>query len=215
EGESVGRFNRPIPPYATEWYINKLNEGMEANGVDVFFYLMAQNIEERRDEAFYRPSEFQSARLLEEDRVSSYMNIHFSLESAGTPSFAFGGRANFPNEVGRYSMLLCTNHDRFVGDTIERRIPSLIHEIGHTFDLLHTYRSRTFRFTNNGEATKCFQESVSHTKRQGFGCFKRGLKCAVNGDLLCSTEADPFLRDASMQVQVLITLSIDFVSLKI
>ena len=66
-----------------------------------------------------------------------------------------------------------------------------VHEIGHTLGLLHTHESRSGSW--NGEAGNCYQESVSRTRTQGFGCFGTlgKKKCEANGDYLCDTDAAP------------------------
>src|SRR5690606_6179088 len=70
----------------------------------------------------------------------------------------------------------------------------MAHEIGHALELYHTHQGRQ-KGKNNGQCGDCYQESVSRTKTQGVGClFTMGKKkCKVNGDLLCDTEADPYI----------------------
>jgi len=86
---------------------------------------------------------------------------------------------------------------------------TLTHEFGHSLGLYHTHRGWNFGqgvplfgiFFNeidNHDAKKCYQESVSRTKKQGFFCLNSqgALKCERNGDLLCDTPASPSLSGA-------------------
>jgi hypothetical protein len=69
----------------------------------------------------------------------------------------------------------------------------LAHEVGHTLGLLHTHDNRSSFSTTNGDASDCYQESVSRTRTQESNCYRYDgdLKCEVNGDLLCDTDAAP------------------------
>lgn len=73
------------------------------------------------------------------------------------------------------------------------------HEIGHTLGLLHTHENTRGWGNYNGDATGCYQESVSRSRTQGFGCFStwNDKKCEINGDALCDTEAAPNKEDAT------------------
>lgn len=74
---------------------------------------------------------------------------------------------------------------------------SLAHEIGHNLGLLHTHANIRQDITGyNESAGNCFQEAVSRGKRQGLFCVStiNRLKCEINGDGLCDTEADPGIK---------------------
>jgi len=81
----------------------------------------------------------------------------------------------------------------FSGWSLNEVINITVHEIGHTLGLLHTHENiRQDGF--NGFAGRCFQESVSRSRRQGINCLATvgRRKCEINGDALCCTEAAPW-----------------------
>ncbi|HHH55128.1 MAG TPA: hypothetical protein ENK91_15810, partial [Bacteroidetes bacterium] len=67
------------------------------------------------------------------------------------------------------------------------RHSTLAHEIGHYFGLEHTHR--------NSDKGRCRQEPVSRTRMYaGFWCNNQPIpRCALKGDALCDTPADPNL----------------------
>ena len=192
EGDGTEPYSTPLPSDAAEWYINQANAQLEAAGLEVFLYIMPQNIEHLIDGRYYTPNDQQGDDLLESNYIPFYMNVHFVLNSS-----AFGGRGSFPwDNIHPYAFVTTTQHDtRGDRDPSNTITPIIIHELGHCLGLIHTHSARggIALASNNGEASKCWQESVSRTKRQGALCVKKGLKCEVNGDFLCSTEADPQL----------------------
>jgi hypothetical protein len=76
-------------------------------------------------------------------------------------------------------------------------IITTVHEIGHTLGLLHTHENLRGSGNYNGDASNCYQESVSRSKKQGAGCVSTigKKKCDINGDALCDTEAAPNTSD--------------------
>ncbi|MEQ9263381.1 MAG: T9SS type A sorting domain-containing protein [Owenweeksia sp.] len=100
----------------------------------------------------------------------------------------FGGKAVFPWKPNNFRFTTA-----FRWGFTQASIGVTVHEIGHALGLLHTHENNRGSGTWNGSAGNCYQESVSRSKTQGFGCFgtlgKR--KCEVNGDALCDTEAAP------------------------
>ncbi len=88
--------------------------------------------------------------------------------------------------------------------TSENIVGTLAHEIGHNLGLLHTHHPGRFAslLSNNGIgegngtiSNGCYQESVSRVKKNYWydGCLTTDnkLKCEINGDFLCDTQADP------------------------
>jgi PKD-like domain/Secretion system C-terminal sorting domain/Metallo-peptidase family M12 len=71
---------------------------------------------------------------------------------------------------------------------------TLAHEIGHNLGLDHTHRGEGC-IGDNEDCNNCLQEPVSRTMTQPFSCgaINNPKKCAVNGDDLCDTPAEPNL----------------------
>lgn len=171
-------------------YINRINQYFKSNDVRIFLYLRPV-IERRANTTFYSgiSTQVQGINMISTNRVDNTLNIHF----IHTSTFSRSGSVN-PWEGYGYSCYVATS-----GNYDEQSANFLIHEIGHTLGLLHTHRSRS---TPNGGAAlgnnaldgNCWQEAVSRSKTQGLLCNNRGkLKCELNGDGLCDTDADPNL----------------------
>lgn len=68
---------------------------------------------------------------------------------------------------------------------------TLAHELGHNFGLRHTFHGEGCLDGLNGNCADCNQEPVDRLMNQPGNCSGSGLKCAILGDLLCDTPADP------------------------
>jgi hypothetical protein len=85
------------------------------------------------------------------------------------------GYAYFPSTLSITNRLFV--QASYVTDT-----RTLTHELGHYFNLLHTFQSST-------DANQTNREYVTRDAMQG-------ANCATKGDLLCDTPADPYGRDS-------------------
>lgn len=135
---------------------------------------------------------------------SKGINVHL-IRYNNQPEDA-SGSASLPHypvpPFGNYSLYVRTHNINPLGGkrTQDQLSSTLAHEIGHTLGLLHThhpgrYASLLFNADNATIANGCYQESVSRVKKNYWynGCFgtDNKLKCEINGDFLCDTEADP------------------------
>ncbi|HNP17546.1 MAG TPA: zinc-dependent metalloprotease [Fulvivirga sp.] len=134
---------------------------------------------------------------------SKGINVHF-IRNNSEPEDGFG-KASVPYyptpPYGDYSLYVRT-HVNPNGTQLspENISGTFAHELGHTLGLLHTHHpgrllSLAFNEENATISNGCYQESVSRTRENKWyqGCpSTSGLKkCAINGDFLCDTDADP------------------------
>ena len=170
--------------------IEQLNDQFNTAGTNIQFYALC-DIDFIDDDTYHEIQNFNTVDLTviqDSFYIPEIINLYFV--SAITDALGFAQR---PDET--------PNLIAFVERTAPIGIVS--HEIGHTIGLLHThYGGRQGHWTsnttgnpiNNGETKKCYQESVDRQKGNGFPCdFIGHLKCSINGDFLCDTEADPEL----------------------
>lgn len=131
------------------------------------------------------------------------INVHFiryNLEPQAAP-----GKATLPHypvaPYSEYSLFVRTHTNPSGTERPALSIAAtLAHEVGHTLGLLHTHHpgrlTSVIQNSENGTISNgCYQESVSRTRENKWydGCFSSNgyLKCEINGDFLCDTEADP------------------------
>jgi len=100
----------------------------------------------------------------------------------------WSGAAYYPWQTYSFCMGV-----EFNGILDDFNIATTVHEVGHTLGLSHTHDNIRQSGDYNGDASNCYQESVSRTMTQGIGCISTiGVrKCEINGDALCDTEAAP------------------------
>lgn len=134
---------------------------------------------------------------------SKGINVHFVRFNDGSPGVASLPQYSIP--YSDYSLFVMTHNAPFGGQRTDIEITAtLAHELGHTLGLLHTHHPGRFASavlnSEDGEGNGtikngCYQESVSRVKRNYWydGCFgtDNKLKCEINGDFLCDTQADP------------------------
>ena len=167
---------------------NEVNSLFAARNTGIQFYMKCgiSFLNSSRFNNLTSDSEFNV--MVASNREQYACNWHFVNTS---PSWS--GISRFPWESNNFSLaLVCgkpVNNDIL---TPEQRPVIILHEIGHTLGLRHTHDNIRGGGLN-GDAGKCFQETVSRKKTQGIGCVSTigQKKCEINGDGLCDTDAAP------------------------
>ena len=124
-----------------------------------------------------------------EDMIATYREPYaLNWHLVHSTTTAWTGKARFPWDSNNFSFAI-----GYWGGLIPDDIITTAHEIGHTLGLLHTHENTRGSGIYNGDASNCYQESVSRTRTQGVGCISTigQRKCEINGDALCDTEAAP------------------------
>ncbi|WP_428653632.1 GEVED domain-containing protein [Runella sp.] len=104
--------------------------------------------------------------------VTNAINIYFP-NTIQFSSQAVAGYAYFPSTVSNSNRI-------FVQAQYASDNRTLAHELGHYFNLLHTFQNST---------------NANNTERE-FVTRSAGANCTTKGDLLCDTPADPYGRDS-------------------
>lgn len=152
---------------------------------NIQFYLLC-NVTEINNSDFAHSDNADFDEYTVNNRQLNVLNFHFVINSPD-----WGGRARFPWDNPNFT---CAAVTEFL--TAQDQANLLAHEIGHTLGLYHTHHPGRSNNQKNEDCGDCYQESVSRTRTQGFGCFGTlgQKKCEVNGDFLCDTDADPALQ---------------------
>ncbi len=124
--------------------------------------------------AYYDYNNTDEQALCNANNVSNAINVYFP-HSIRVGSQTVSGYAYFPST-------LSISNTIFVQAQAATDNRTLAHELGHYFNLLHTFQNSNN--TNNAE-----WEYVTRNTMQG-------ANCALKGDLLCDTPADPYGRDS-------------------
>ncbi len=171
---------------ASERYVREVfdlvQQNFDRNRTSIKFYIKC-DIEYINSDGFYSridcSDEFSTFNVFQNHYDPHALNAHFV--NSGCHN---SGYARFPTERQKFSFWAITSAN------INQTANLVTHEIGHCFGLLHTHENCRGATMDNREADRCFQESVSRTRKNRVCVFTSGkTKCSINGDALCDTEA--------------------------
>ena len=176
------------------WHlINSTNTHFDNNNANIRFYNKCafEHVNSTEYNTMNSSDEFEN--MTSSNRDMRALNWHFvSHVDYPNPDDNWGGLAWYPHQENCFSMAV--NPWMATEDLVQWTEGAVAHEVGHTLGLLHTHESaRTDEDCNGDVDGKCYQESVSRVKRNYYynGCVAthNELKCEINGDGLCDTEA--------------------------
>lgn len=164
--------------------LEEVNQLYAQANTDIRFYLKCAIEYVHNDKYLTLDSQKEWRNLRKDYRDTKALNMYLV---AG--SWCGCGRGIFPWETN--------NHALFVQHFTAAHVA---HEIGHTLGLLHTHENKRGIHTNNATAAECFQEYVRRDAKNPWHCLWTNgkLKCEINGDALCDTEAS--IEDLRSQV---------------
>ncbi len=183
--------------------IDNVNERLENTNADIQIYLKCE-IEHVASTFYNREMDsFEDiSSMFATHKDGKAINIHIARYYPN-----LGGQSRFPGDPNDFSLVVFSHPESYL--TIDNISEILVHEFGHVLDLRHTFHcDRCTQESNckdtwnaflwglpcyNSYARNCFQESVSRGRTNEIGCVSTWgeLKCEINGDYLCSTEAVP------------------------
>ncbi|MCC7534100.1 MAG: hypothetical protein IT246_09185 [Bacteroidia bacterium] len=170
---------------AVQWYINAVNEIYEESGFKVKIYLDKCGIYRKSSSIYTYADDWAEMYSTALNVEREYHKLNVTLVNGWRTGNGIGP---YPWLQDKYGSVVIANGISNTTNLIQARnvASSIAHEIGHTLGLLHTFHRNHCR-------NDCFQECVSRTRTQESKClFTSGkLKCSVNGDCLCDTDADP------------------------
>jgi hypothetical protein len=192
--------NGGISEAAVEESVRKLNEYFagEVNNTGnahahilMQFYLRCDIAYIDNSTYAFNPSNSEANDMWDNHYETATLNIHYIQTHDD-----YAGLARLPGSNKSFTCNVVKQYNAHLTSTLP-------HEIGHAFDLLHTHRGRCGDSDDdNNDCGNCKQEAVSRAKIQPVSCFNFSgdLKCEVNGDGLCDTEADPKLYDSDSEI---------------
>ncbi|KAB7729084.1 hypothetical protein F5984_15660 [Rudanella paleaurantiibacter] len=143
------------------------NSYFMTNGVGIQFYLAGTSPDYIDDDALFNSFSGANESLLDGRDAVNALNMYFVNAFAQS---GLGGYAYFPgNQLVTTRQFILANLNSIENDLGNRLIP---HELGHTFNLYHTFQG----------STGTDPELVTRGA---------GANCSTAGDLVCDTPADP------------------------
>ena len=133
---------------------------------DLQFYYCAPQPNYIDNTAFYEFDNSEESALCDPNSVSNAINVYFP-NSIAFGSLAVSGYAYFPSQYNAYNRV-------FVQATSLTDNRTFAHELGHYFNLYHTFQGST-------------EPTATELVTRG-----SGSNCASKGDWLCDTPADPY-----------------------
>jgi|GEM_PF-918016 len=124
--------------------------------------------------AYYDYDNTEEFSLCSANDVNNAINVYFP-NTIQFGSLAVSGYAYFPSTLASTNRL-------FVQASNATDTRTFTHELGHYFNLLHTFQSST-------DVNLANRELVTRDTNQG-------ANCSTKGDLVCDTPADPYGRDS-------------------
>ena len=162
--------------------LSDLNAGLvEINkkftGSNIQFYLCGNAPNYVDNTAFFDFNNSQESAICGANDVNNAINIYFpnSITSGGTP---VAGYAYFPGASA-------VSNRVFLQSSSVTDFRTLAHELGHYFNLYHTFQGSNGAVASRELVTRSSSPNPIYS-----------TNCGTQGDLLCDTPADPFGRDS-------------------
>lgn len=150
------------------------------SNIDVELYLQNETVDHVSDKNYSRFLVTQETQLRAKYDVTNALNLYFFSTISTEDDVFLNGSAVLPNLSNNSNRIFLSYLDRNEEDFETLKNKVFLHELGHYFGLLHTFRD-----SNNPDINK--RELVMRDLGSGANCDK-------TGDYLCDTPSDPFER---------------------
>lgn len=176
----ISGINTPTSDILNETDIREIiaHANTYLQNINVELYLLNNQVNAIKDDKYADFKITDEAELRRKYDVQNAINIYFTQKISLTNLTVLSGYTTLPSPASSSNRIFYSYFERSTDDIQNLKNKTFLHELGHYFGLLHTFQD-----SNNPD------ESERELVTRG-----AGSNCAIMGDQLFDTPADPFER---------------------